>query len=119
PTATNLAAGQVFNIGTGGGTFDVSAGRIFTVDDGTTAVTGTGLTAQQLQGSGALTKTGTGTLQLRQQFNFGGTITIAAGTLQATGTAAVFGANTAGSTIQSGAAFDVNGQAVADTEALN
>jgi len=61
-TSTNLAAGAVFNIGTGGGTFDVTAGRVFTVDDGIGA--GTAIANAQLQGAGTLTKIGTGTLSL-------------------------------------------------------
>jgi autotransporter-associated beta strand protein len=116
PTSLLPGNGYVFSIGAGGGVFDTPSGVTLTVDDGTVA--GTGTTAAELQGTGALTKTGIGTLVLRNQNVFAGTITIAAGLLQMSGTTA-FGVNTAGTTIQSGAAFDVNGQAVADTEPLN
>jgi autotransporter-associated beta strand protein len=121
PAAATPGGGYVFVIGSGGGTFDTPSGVTLTVDDGTTGITGTGLTAQELQGTGPLTKTGTGILILRQQFGFGGTINIAAGTLQITGanTTGAFGVATAGTTIQSGAALDINGLALADVEPLN
>jgi fibronectin-binding autotransporter adhesin len=118
PSATNLGAGQVFVIGTGGGTFDVAAGRTFTVDDGTSGTSGTGLTANQLQGSGTLTKTGTGVLVLRLQSVFSGAMVISAGTLRSTGPTGTFGTNASGTTIQSGATYDVNGQGVTDTETV-
>ena len=116
PTAALPGSGYVFKIGAGGGVFDTPAGVTFTIDDGTVA--GNGLTAAELQGSGPLTKTGTGIWVLRNQQVFAGTITVAAGTLRVSGTSA-FGLNTAGTTIQAGATLDLNGQAVADTEPLN
>jgi fibronectin-binding autotransporter adhesin len=118
-SGANIGAGQIFNIGTGGATFDVAAGANLTLDDGvagTTAATATG--AQQLQGSGALTKTGTGTLVLRQQFGFTGTINVAAGTLQMSGATGGLGAITAGTTIQSGAALNLAGQTTTEAEPL-
>ncbi|RFC45582.1 MAG: Autotransporter-associated beta strand repeat-containing protein, partial [Verrucomicrobia bacterium] len=114
-TSTNRAAGAVFNIGTGGGTFDVTSGRTFTLDDGT--VSGTGFTAAHLQGSGTLTKAGTGTLVLRNQNVFAGAIDITDGLLQISGPSA-FGLNSAGTTIRSGTALNLNGQTVTDTEPL-
>ena len=115
PTATNLAAGVVFNIGTGGGVFDVAPGLMFTVDDGTVA--GTGFTAAQLQGTGTMTKTGTGAMTLRNSQVFEGPIVVAAGTLQMSG-ASAFGTATAGTTIQSGAALNLNGQSMTDVEPI-
>ena len=114
-SSTNRAAGAVFNIGAGGGVFKVDSGLTFSVDDGTAA--GTGFTAAQLQGNGPLTKTGDGILVLRNQNVFAGTITVAEGTLRTTG-ATAFGLNTAGTTILSGAALDLNDQAVTDNEPL-
>lgn len=113
-STTNKGAGFVFNIGSGGGTFLVDAGRTFTIDDG--SVTGTGLTAYELQGTGNLTKSGTGTLILRNQNSYSGTITISAGTLKASGT--TMATSAAGITIQSGAALDLSGQAITDAETL-
>ena len=82
PNATNVGAGQVFSFGTGGGILDVASGSTLTIDDGTGAA-GTAWTAPQLQGSGALTKTGAGILSLGSgSSNFGtaftGTITASA-----------------------------------------
>jgi len=110
-TSTNVGAGMVFNIGTGGGKFDVASGSTFTVDDGTT--TGTATTAYQLQGSGGLTKTGNGTLILRQQNAYSGTITVSAGLLQASGT--TMATAVAGIIVQSGSALNFAGALVTDT----
>ncbi|HEX8911119.1 MAG TPA: autotransporter-associated beta strand repeat-containing protein, partial [Humisphaera sp.] len=83
PTTTNIAAGIIFNIGTGGATFDVASGANLTIDDG--SGTGTGVTspgASQLQGSGTITKTGLGIFQQDDSTAFAGAIIIAAGTFQ-------------------------------------
>lgn len=105
-------AGQVFMIGSGGGTFNVASGSTFTLDDGTT--TGTSGSAYEMQGTGDLTKTGAGTLVLRYQNSYSGAITIAAGTLKASGT--TIASSSAGITVQSGAALDLAGQGILDTE---
>jgi fibronectin-binding autotransporter adhesin len=123
PNATNVGAGQVFNIGSGGGTFDVASGSTFTVDDGSGAA-GTAWTAPQLQGSGALTKTGGGTLSLGSgTSNFGtaftGTITVSAGTLVLGNAGSPLGNTASGTTIASGAALNVNGQTQTAAEPLN
>lgn len=116
PSATNPAAGVIFNIGTGGGTFDVAAAKTFTIDDGTGA--GTALTNSQLQGSGTLTKTGAGALSLGNGTSsnavFTGQILVNAGVLRlgALGAAGVgLGSTTAGTVIASGAGFDINNNA--------
>ncbi len=113
-TTTNLGAGQVFMIGTGGGKFDVASGSTFTIDDGST--TGTASTAYELQGSGNLTKSGPGTLTLRNQNSYSGTITVTGGLLQSSGTTIASGS--AGIVIQSGAALSLAGFAVTDTETV-
>lgn len=110
PTAVNTAAGVIFNIGAGGGVFDVTTGRNLTIDDG--SGTGTGLTAAQLQGTGTLTKTGAGTLSLGTgTSNFGGftgAIVVADGVLQ-TGAVSTnpFGSTAVGTTVLSGASLNV------------
>ncbi len=53
---------KVFVIGAGGGTFEVDTGRTFTLDDGTTLLSGPVVAGTaQLQGSATLTKIGPGT----------------------------------------------------------
>ncbi|MBN8421692.1 MAG: autotransporter-associated beta strand repeat-containing protein [Verrucomicrobia bacterium] len=113
-TSTNVGAGMVFNIGTGGGKFDVASGSTLTVDDGST--NGTATTAYQLQGSGNLSKTGNGTLILRQQNSYSGTITVGAGLLQASGT--TMATASAGIIVQAGAALNLAGQLLTDMEAV-
>ena len=118
PTAANKAAGVVFNIGAGGGTFDVAATRTLTLDDGTVAGTAIGTTSgAQLQGSGPMTKKGTGTMVLRNSQVFAGDIVVEEGTLQMTG-ASAFGITAAGTTIKTGAALNLNGQAMTDLEPI-
>lgn len=102
-TTTNY---NLVKIGDGGGIIDVAAGASLSLDD-----------PGQLYGNGALTKTGVGTFTLRTQPGFGGTLTVAAGTLRMSGTSA-FGLTTAGTSILSGATLDLNDQAVADLEPL-
>ena len=115
PTTTNVAAGIIFNIGSGGGTLDVASGATLIIDDGTG--TGTASTASQLQGSGTITKTGLGTLSQDDSTAFAGAIIVTAGSLQpATGNA--FGAASAGTTIQSGARLNVNGITMTNQEPL-
>ena len=116
PTTTNLAAGVIFNVGTGGGGFDVSLGRTLTLDDGAVSnITGT--LAAQLQGSGTLTKTGTGTLSLgngTSNFSgFTGAIIVSEGVLQ-TGAVSTspFGSTAAGTTVMSGASVNVAGVSI-------
>ena len=116
PSASNV--GIIFNMGTGGGTVNVATGTL-TIDDGTAGVVTTGSTAQQLQGTGSFTKTGTGTLQIRNQIDFTGTITISQGLMQLTGATGGFGAISAGTTIQSGAALNLNGFATTEAEPIN
>lgn len=111
PNATNVGAGQVFNIGTGGGTIEVASGSTLTIDDGSGAAT-TAWTAPQLQGGGALTKTGAGTLSLgagSSDFStaFTGTITVSAGTLTLGNVNSPLGNTANGTTISAGAALNV------------
>ncbi|WP_395716295.1 autotransporter-associated beta strand repeat-containing protein [Prosthecobacter sp.] len=123
-TGTNLAAGNVFNIGTGGGTFEVTAGRLFTLDDGTGA--GTAIANTQLQGSGTLTKTGGGVLVLgnaaASNAVFTGQILVNAGVLRLGAMSAAgvgLGDTLAGTTIASGAGFDINNSASTSAEPLS
>jgi len=113
-SSTNVGAGQVFIIGTGGGKLDVAGGSTLTVDDGST--NGTATTAYELQGNGNLTKTGNGTLILRNQNSYSGTITVGAGMLQASGT--TMATSSAGIIVQSGGALNLAGQLLTDTEAV-
>jgi autotransporter-associated beta strand protein len=64
--------------------------------------------AGSLGGSMSLVKDGTNSLALNSANSFGGTITVKAGTLIA-GNATVLGAETAGTTVESGGALNVNG----------
>ena len=101
-------------MGPGGGVFNVASGSTFTIDDG--SAIGTGTNAYELQGSGNLTKTGLGIFVLRQQNAFTGAIFVNAGTLRASGTS--IATSSAGITVQSGAALDLNGQTVTDAATL-
>jgi autotransporter-associated beta strand protein len=114
-TAGGPGNGQVYMIGTGGGTFDVVNGATFTLDDGAGAGTGTG--NAQLQGSGNLTKIGSGTLSLgngSSNFNtFTGNLFINAGTVQLGSGTNDLGDTVGGTTVSgSGAALSLNGNAV-------
>ena len=112
PTASLPGNGYVFSIGTGGGIFNVPTGVTFTLDDGTGA--GTAWTNTQLQGAGALTKTGAGLLILGNAATsnaaFTGQININEGTLRIgamTAAGVALGATSAGTVIASGAALDI------------
>ncbi len=112
-SGTNLQF--VFNIGTGGATFDTPAATLMTLDDNSAA--GNAQNAAQLQGTGTLTKTGDGTLSLGNgTSNFGtftGAIIISAGTLTTGATSTnPFGTTTLGTTIASGATLDVKAAAI-------
>ncbi len=104
----------VFNIGSGGGTFDTPAATLMTLDDN--AVAGNAQNAAQLQGTGTLTKTGDGILSLgNSASNFGtftGAIFVNAGTLTTGATSTnAFGTTALGTTIASGATLDVKAAA--------
>ena len=123
PSTTNKGAGVIFNIGTGGGTFEVAATRTFTLDDGTGA--GTALTNTQLQGTGALTKTGAGTLSLGNAATsnaaFTGQINVNTGILKLgamTAAGVGLGATSAGTVIASGAALDISNSVSTSAEPL-
>ncbi|HET6249570.1 MAG TPA: autotransporter-associated beta strand repeat-containing protein [Tepidisphaeraceae bacterium] len=110
-TTTNTGAGQVFVIGSGGATFNVDSGLTFTLDDG--SGTGTASTNAELQGTGNITKIGTGTLSLGNGSSnfasFTGNIFINAGTLS-TGSASTNPLGSGGMvTIASGAGFNLSG----------
>jgi autotransporter-associated beta strand protein len=114
PGATNTTSYKLLQIGTGGGTISVADTFTLSLDD-----------AGQLFGNGALTKSGLGTIVLRNQGasygGFGGTLDVTEGTLQMLGTAitsAALGGTTAGTTIRSGAAFNLAGTVVAEAEPL-
>ena len=96
------------------------SGFTLTLDDGSGA--GTANTNAQLQGAGTLTKIGAGTLSLgtgtADFSNFTGAIVINQGILTSTGGANQLGATTAGTTIASGAAINLNGVAWAAAEPL-
>ncbi len=108
-TGTNIGAGQVFMIGTGGGTFNVASGSLFTLDDGIGA--GTLATNAELQGTGDLTKTGQGILSLGNgttNFStFTGNFFIKDGTLKTGNATAIFTNVTLGSATTNGT-LDIN-----------
>ncbi|GEP44649.1 hypothetical protein BGE01nite_39400 [Brevifollis gellanilyticus] len=106
PGATTTTTYNLVKVNAGGGRADVAAGVTLTLDD-----------VGQLYGSGPFTKSGLGTFVLRNQNTFAGTLDITAGLLQMSGTTA-FGLNTAGTTIRSGAALNMAGQTLVDTEPL-
>ena len=118
PTATNV--GAVFNF-TGAGTLDVPTGITLTIDDGAGA--GTGSANAQLQGAGTLTKTGVGTLSLGNGSSdfgtFTGSIVVSAGTLQLGSGANQFGTTAAGTTVQSGAAVNVQANVTSEPLTLS
>lgn len=120
PDATNTAEGIIFNIGTGGGTLEVASGASLVIDDGTG--TGTAVANSQLQGGGALTKGGLGTLSLGSGTSnftaFTGTISVSEGLLQLGNAGNPLGNTTAGTTIASGAALNVNGTTQTAAEPL-
>jgi autotransporter-associated beta strand protein len=114
PGATTTTSYKLLQIGTGGGTISVADTFTLSLDD-----------AGQLFGNGALTKSGLGTIVLRNQGasygGFGGTLDVTEGTLQMLGTAIIsapLGSITAGTTIRSGAAFNLAGTVVAEAEPL-
>lgn len=90
------AAGRIHTINSGGGTIDVNAGQAYSLN-----------AANQLTGSGALTKTGSGTLVLGNSMNFSGSVAINNGTLRHTANN-VLGDNVPVS-IAAGATLDLNG----------
>ncbi len=113
PGALTATTYTLVQIGSGGGTIDVAGGAALQLDD-----------AGQLFGTGSLTKSGAGTLSLRNQGTtyggFGGTITVTAGIIQPVGgTGFNFGTIAAGTIIQSGAALNVNGITVAEAEPVS
>ncbi|MFY7874518.1 MAG: autotransporter-associated beta strand repeat-containing protein, partial [Pirellula sp.] len=123
PTATNVGAGQVFNIGTGGGIFDVATGATFSIDDGSGA--GTAWSNTQLQGSGTLTKVGPGLLILGNAATsnaaFTGQILINEGTLRLgamTAAGVALGSTSAGTVIASGASLDIGAHVATAAEPL-
>jgi fibronectin-binding autotransporter adhesin len=124
PSATNVGAGQVFSISTGGGIFDVASGSTFTLDDG--SGTGNAWTSSQLQGSGTLTKTGVGSLSLGNGASsnavFTGQILINQGTLRLgalTAAGVGLGSTSQGTVIASGAGFDIQNSVSTAAEPLS
>ncbi len=107
PGALTTTTYNLIQIGGGHGTIDVASGAQLWIDD-----------AGQLFGTGDLTKTGEGTLRLRNQTAYDGLIDITAGVLQTSGATGGFGTGTFGTIIRSGAALDLNDQAVTDAETV-
>ncbi|MBA4015629.1 MAG: hypothetical protein C0483_00425 [Pirellula sp.] len=108
PGAATTVNYNLIQIGAGNGNFDIASGAILQLDD-----------PGQLYGSGNLTKNGLGTLILRsQQSTFGGNLVIAAGLLQMSGPTGGFGNTTGTTTINSGAALNLNGQSTTELENL-
>lgn len=109
--ATTTQTALVFNIGSGGGTLDVTSGGLLTIDDG--SGNGTAAAASQLQGSGTLTKVGDGSLSLgngTSNFSvFTGQILVNQGTLIYGGGTSAFGDTAANTVVASGAVLDVRG----------
>lgn len=67
--------------------------------------------AGHIAGSGGITKTGVGTLELSTANTFNGAVTVAAGTLKL-GNATALGSATAGTSMSLGTVLDLNGQTV-------
>ncbi len=112
PGALTTTSFKLVQIGSGGGTIDIASGATLQLDD-----------AGQLFGSGTLTKSGVGTLALRNQGTtfggFAGIIDVTEGTLQGSGGAGFnFGTTAGGTIIRSGAALNLNGIAVGEAEPL-
>jgi fibronectin-binding autotransporter adhesin len=95
----NLAATRAFSLGAGGGTIDTNTFN--------TTV------SQAITGSGALTKTGTGTLILAANNSYGGGTTISAGTLQLGNGTGIAGSVTGNILDNAALAFDYSGTAAA------
>lgn len=101
--ASNIAAN--FTLGSGGAT------RAFSVAD---VVSGTGVDAiisGSIFGTGAVTKTGLGTLRLSGSNSYTGNTTVSVGTLQL-GHANALGTTANGTTVSGSATLDLNGQTV-------
>ncbi len=123
PTASLPGNGYIFSIGTGGGIFNVPTGVTFTIDDGSGS--GTAWTNSQLQGSGALTKSGSGLLVLGNSTAsnavFTGQILINEGTLRlgsVSATGVALGSTSAGTVIASGASLDIGAHVATAAEPL-
>ncbi|RYD72524.1 MAG: hypothetical protein EOP84_23025, partial [Verrucomicrobiaceae bacterium] len=78
----NVASGKGFVIGEGGGTIDVISGRSFLLNDGVT----NNSFQNQLQGTGTLTKTGLGVLNVGRDYSstFSGDVNVNLGRLDLT-----------------------------------
>jgi fibronectin-binding autotransporter adhesin len=112
PGANTSTTYNLIQVLAGGGTVNISSGATLTLDD-----------AGQLFGSGTLTKTGLGTLALRNQGTsyggFAGNLIISAGLLQPTGGNGFnFGTTAGGTTIESGAALNLIGFSYLELEPL-
>jgi autotransporter-associated beta strand protein len=112
PSNSASSAYTLIRVGEGGGTFAIPEGSTLQLDD-----------AGQLYGAGTLTKSGGGTLSLRNQGTsfggFTGNIVVTAGIIQPTGGAGFnLGTIDGSTTIQSGAALNLNGVSITEAEPL-
>jgi autotransporter-associated beta strand protein len=112
PTNSGTSAYTLIRVGEGGGTFAIPEGSTLQLDD-----------AGQLYGAGTLTKSGGGTLSLRNlgtSFGgFTGNIVVSGGIIQPSGgTGFNLGTIDGSTTIQSGAALNLNGISITEAEPL-
>ncbi len=116
------ASGAVFEVTTSGATWtlfrDASSGYQAAFNgDVTLTGAGNGVMANYITGSGALLKTGAGAWTLSGVNTYNGGTTISVGTLKV-GSATALGASSGAVSITSGAALDLNGQTMTNTNAL-
>lgn len=119
-TGTTTIAGGTLQIGDG---ITLGAGSLGTgniINNGTLVLNRPDAFAigPVIGGSGAIIKQGTGEATISANNNFTGTVTIAAGSLRL-GNSNALGSTVAGTTIQSGAALDVNGRLVPAGEIIS
>ncbi len=119
-SVTGTVAGDLFYVGStgnltlqnGSGTLNLALNAAGNLD-----VVGTAAISSNISGAFGLTKTGAGTLTLSGTNGFTGSVTVGAGTLKA-GSAGALGAAADPVSVTSGAVFDLNGQTIANTNAL-
>jgi autotransporter-associated beta strand protein len=125
-TSTSEAFGASGTVNLAGGnlliseTVTLGSGHLFTLNSAATVTVNDGkifTIGGVVSGTAGLTKEGTGTLNLNGANTYTGLTNISAGTLKL-GNATALGTVAAGTSITSGAVLDLNGQTIANAEAL-